>query len=191
MGRNWAYFHTRSSGFWDTGQFSKFAIFRHETWQVAKVPKVPHIPFLPQRVDIELVFTLQAGVSEIRADFQTCHSWAWNLAIGQREAVAQILYFYHTWSKLSLFLLYGQRFPRWCDRFSKLPYLSMKLGHWSKCQKWHTYSLLFQGIKIELIFALRTAISEILADFQNCHILAWNLAIRESSKSCTYTVFLP
>ncbi len=25
--------------------------------------------------------------------------------------------------------------------FSKLPYLAMKLGHWSKFQKWHIYSL--------------------------------------------------
>ncbi len=40
-------------------------------------------------------------------------------------------------SKLSLLLLYGQWFPR----FSKLPYLRMKLGHWPKCQKLHIYPL--------------------------------------------------
>ena len=32
---------------------------------------------------------------------------------------------------------------------------------------------------------------EILADFQNCHIWAWNLAIGQSSRSCTCTRFLP
>ncbi len=39
-----------------------------------------------------------------------------------------------------------------------------------------------QGVEIELIFALRAAVSEIQADFQNCHILAWNLAIGQSSR---------
>ncbi len=47
------------------------------------------------------------------------------------------------------------------------------------------------GVEIELIFALRAAISEIQADFQNCHIWAWNLAIGQSAGSCTYTLSLP
>ncbi len=53
--------------------------------------------------------------------------------------------------------------------FSKLPYLAMKLGHWPKFQKWHIYSLI-QGLEIGLILALRAAVSEILADFQNFHM---------------------
>ncbi len=32
-------------------------------------------------------------------------------------------------------------------RFSKLPYLSMKLGHWSKCQKLHIYCLSTPGCR--------------------------------------------
>ena len=43
------------------------------------------------------------------------------------------------------------------------------------------------GVEIELIFALWAAVSEI----QNCHIWAWNLAFGQSSRSCTYTLFLP
>ena len=43
------------------------------------------------------------------------------------------------------------------------------------------------GIEIELIFALWAMISEIRTDFQNCHIWAWNLAISQSFRSCTYT----
>ncbi len=44
---------------------------------------------------------------------------------------------------------------------------------------WTTF--LPQGVEIELIFALRTAVSKIRADFQNCHIWAWNL---EFEKKC-------
>ena len=43
-----------------------------------------------------------------------------------------------------------------------------------------------QGVKIVLIFAPRAAVSEIRADFQNCHTWAWNLAISQSTRSCTY-----
>ena len=44
--------------------------------------------------------------------------------------------------------------------------------------------------KIELIFALRAVVSEMRANFQNCRICAWNLAIGQSARSCTYTLFL-
>ena len=48
-----------------------------------------------------------------------------------------------------------------------------------------------QGVKIELIFALRAAVYEIRDEFQNCQIWAWNLAIGQSARSCTYALFLP
>ena len=54
----------------------------------------------------------------------------------------------------------------------------------------HVLSFYPRG-EIELIFALRGAVSETWADFQNCHIWAWNFTIRQSSRSCTYTLFLP
>ncbi len=59
----------------------------------------------------------------------------------------------------------------------------------TKCQKLHIYSLSPQGVEIELIFALRAAVSEIHADFQNSHIWAWNLAICQSSRNCTYIAY--
>ena len=46
-------------------------------------------------------------------------------------------------------------------------------------------------VEIELIFTLRAAVSDIGANFQNCHIWAWNLAIGQSARGCTYTLFLP
>ncbi len=70
-------------------------------------------------------------------------------------------------------------------RFSKLPYLDMELGHWAKFQKLHIYCLSTQGIDIELIFPQLAAVSEIQADFQNCHIWAWNLAIGQIDRRCT------
>ncbi len=54
-------------------------------------------------VEIELIFTLWAAVSEIRAHFKNCHIWAWNLAIGQVPEVAHIPSFYRKGSKLILF----------------------------------------------------------------------------------------
>ncbi len=47
--------------------------------------------------------------------------------------------------------------------------LENQLGHLSK---FHIYSLSTPGVVIELIFTLGAAVSEIQADFQNCHIWA-------------------
>ncbi len=67
------------------GPIFNIAIYGHETWPSAKGPEVAHIYtlFLAQEVVIEPIFALRAAVSEIRADFQNCHIWAWSLAIGQ------------------------------------------------------------------------------------------------------------
>ncbi len=67
--------------------------------------------FLPQGVEIELVFALRAADSKIRAIFKIIiygHE-TWNL-----KKVLEVVYgtsFYSGGQKLSLFLLYGQRFP--------------------------------------------------------------------------------
>ena len=42
-----------------------------------------YTPSLPQEIEIELICTLGAVVSEMQSDFQNCHIWASNLAIGQ------------------------------------------------------------------------------------------------------------
>ncbi len=81
-GRNWAYFHSMGSGFQDTSGFSKLPYLGMKPGHWPKFQKL-HIHFLPQGVEIELIFTLWAAVSEIRVDFQTCYIWAWNLASGQ------------------------------------------------------------------------------------------------------------
>ncbi len=70
-------------------------------------PEVAHILSFPQGLKIKLILTLQAAVSEILAKFQNCHISAWI------PEVAHILSFYPRGWKLSLYFLYGQRFPRY------------------------------------------------------------------------------
>ncbi len=90
-------------------------------------------------------------------------------------------------SKLSLFLLYGPSFPKYGPIFkiaifghetwplAKVPEVAHILPFYPRrC----TYTLFLpHGIEIEPIFALRAVVSEVWANFQNCHIWEWNLAI--------------
>ncbi len=52
------------------------------------------------------------------------------------------------------------------------------------------YYLCRQWGKLELNFALRAAVSEIYASFQNFHIWGYNMATEKRSKSCMRTLFL-
>ncbi len=73
--------------------------------------------------------------------------------------------------KLSLFLLYGQRFTRYGPIFKIAIF-----GHetWQVAKVPHIDSVYprGEGGEIELIFTLWAVVSEIQADFQNCHIWA-------------------
>ncbi len=205
-----AYFHPTGIGFQDTGWFLKLPYLGMEHWQ--NFQKLHMYTFiLLQGMEIELIFVLRAAVSEVRADFQKCHMGVkWNLVADKRsQSCIYILSFYPGGSKLSLFLLYGQRFPRY-EAISKLPYLGTKLSQigvseiWADFQNCHfgawdlvtdkkstscTCTLFVpKGVEIELIFALQAPVSKIRADFQNCHIWARNLAIRQSSRNCTHTL---
>ncbi len=59
------------------------------------------------------IFALQAVVLGIWTDFQTCHIRAWNLTIGQSARSCTYILFLPQGSKVSLFSLYGQWFPRY------------------------------------------------------------------------------
>ncbi len=166
------------------GMIIKIAIFGHETQALSKVPG--YMRFLPQRVEIELIFALWAVVSELLADFQNCHIWAWILVSGPSARSYKHTLFLPQGIKIELIfaLRYGPIFKT---------AIFMIFGH----ETWpltkvpevaHVYTLFLpQGVKIELIFALRAVVSVIWADSQNCHIWAWNLAIGQSSRNCTYT----
>ncbi len=86
-------------------------------WPLAKVPEVAHTLFLPQGVKIELIFALRATVSKIwflrygpTSKIAIFGHETWPLA--KVPEVAHILTLYTRAAKMSLFSLYGQRFPR-------------------------------------------------------------------------------
>ena len=106
--RNWAYFHSMGSGFRDNGCFSKLPNFWPRNLTIGQNSRSGRYTlFLTQGLEIELIFALRAAVSEVLADFQNFHIWA-----GIPE-VAHTLSFSPREPKLSLFLLYGQHFPRY------------------------------------------------------------------------------
>ena len=122
-GRNWAYFRSKGSGFLYTGQFLKIAIFGHETWPLAKVAQI--LSFCPKGSNFHSMGS-HSLVSEILTDFQTCHIWPWNFAIGQSARSCTYRFFLpqggrknlyertHMRKKyLRLFSLYAQRFSRY------------------------------------------------------------------------------
>ncbi len=75
--RNWAHSRSTDSGFRDTGRFSKLSYLGRNS-------KKLHIYSLSiPRGWNWACFALRAAISKIRANFQKCHIWAWNLASGQ------------------------------------------------------------------------------------------------------------
>ncbi len=92
------------------------------------------------------------------------------------------IFYYPKMLKLNLFSLYGQQLPRYrpiIKSFKIFIFGHETLGIWKKFQMLHMmHTLSTPGVKIELIFALWAAVSEIQADFQNCHIRwheTWNV----------------
>ena len=102
----------------------------------------------------------------------------WPLAKVPEVAHTCMLSFYHKGSKWGIFSLYGQRFPRYGPIF--------KIA-WFRYQTWP----LTKDSEVACIFALRTAVSKICADFQNCHTWAWNLPTGKSSETAHTLSFYP
>ncbi len=130
--------------------------------------------------------------SEIWAHFQNCHIWAWNLASDQSSRSCTYTLFLPQGSKLSIFLLYRQPFPRYRPIF-KIAIFGHETWQVAKVQKVvHIPSFYPKGSKLSLFLTLRAAVSEIQDNFQNCHIWAWNLAIGHSPRRCTiYSLSTP
>ncbi len=97
----------------------------------------------------------------IRTNFQNRHIWAWNLASGKVPEVAHISSLNPRGSKLSSFLLYGQRFSRHGQIF-KIAIFGHETWQLAKNSRNCTCILfLHQGVEIELIFALLAAVSQL------------------------------
>ncbi len=192
-GRNWAYFCSTGSGVRDTGQFSKLP---NLGMKLSHWPKYLAIGqssrsciytiFLPQGGELRLIFALRAAVFAIQAYFQNCHIWAWNLVIGRSSrSCTYTLFLPHG---VEIELIFGLRAA--VSEIFKIAIFGHET-HWPKCHKLHTCSFSTPGGRNWGYFALRAAVSEVSANFQNCHIWAWNLASGQSSRSCTYALFLP
>ena len=112
-------------------------------WQ--KFRSCTYTLFLSLGVETELMFTLRAAVSEILAVFQNGHIWARSFSIGKSaNSCTCALFLPQRGRNWAYFRSTGSGF--WdIGRFSKLPYLGMKLGHWQKFQKLRTYSLSTPG----------------------------------------------
>ncbi len=141
-GQYWAYFYSTGSGLWDTGRFLQNChiwAWNLATAQSSRIEVVHTICFYPRGVKIEPIFPLRAEVFEIWADFQNCHIQAWNLWPKLRKLHIYYISAPGGWI-WAYFCSEGSGF-RDTGRFSKLPYLGMKLGHWPKCQKLYIYFL--------------------------------------------------
>ncbi len=126
--------------------------------------------FLPQGVKIELHGQRFPRYGPI---FKTATFGYETCLLPKVPEVAHILPFYPIRSKLSLhvFSLYGQQFPRYGPIF-KIAIFGHETWPLAKVPEVVYALFLPQGVKIELVFALRSAVFEIRADIQNCHIWA-------------------
>ncbi len=111
---NQKFFHPRSSGFWDMGHNIKIAIFRHESWTLAKVPKVAYMPsFSPRGSKLSLFSLYGQRFLRYGPIFKIAIFGHETWPLAKFPEVAHILSFSPRGSKLSLFSLYGQRFLRY------------------------------------------------------------------------------
>ncbi len=181
------------SGFRDTGRFSKLPYLGMKLSHWPKFQKLHvYILFLPPRGS-KLSFNILSlydqqfpGYGPIFKmarfpdvpEVAQVHIYTLSTPSGQNWA-----YFHSTSSGF-----------RHTDQFQNCHIWAWNLPNWPKSSRSWTYTVFVsQGggvFKIELIFARQAAVSKI-RDFQNCHIWAWNLAIGQSSRSCTYRLFLP
>ncbi len=113
-------------------------------WQVAKGPEFAHISsFSPKGLKLSLFLLYGQWFSKMRAHFQNCHMWAWNMASGQSSRSCLYTLFLPQKVKIELTLIELIFAVR--AAVSKiqaiLPYLGMKLGKWPKFQTLHMYPL--------------------------------------------------
>ncbi len=125
-----------------------------------------YIVFLPQGAKIELIFTLQAAVSKIQADFRKLPYLGMNLGKWPKFQNLQIPSFYCRGSKLSLFLLYGQHFSRYRPIFkiaifghetwqvAKVPEVAHILSFYLKGSKFWGRKSVIEGFALKKVLFL-------------------------------------
>ncbi len=93
---------TTGSSFLDTGRFWKLPYLGMKHLAIGQTyGSCTYTLFLRQGVEIELIFALQAAVSEIRTDFQNCHIWAGTSPMAKYSEVTHTDLFLPWLSKMS------------------------------------------------------------------------------------------
>ncbi len=147
--------------------------------------------------DIQLSFMLYGHVAEVKSILLLrCKLFIFNCFTARSKPQNDLEH----WKVKGFLSFYPRAYFRSIDRgvrdtgrFSKLPYLGMKRGHWPKFQKFHMYCTSFypSASKLRLFLFYGQRFQRYGSIFQNCNIWAWNVAIGQSARSCTYTLFLP
>ncbi len=149
--------------FWDTDWFSKLpylgmkpGIWKKFLMDPLSTPEGRKLSLFSlyrqrfPRYRLFLKITIQGMIPGI---WKRARSYIWTLFLPQG-------------AKLSLFSLYGQRFLRH-GLILKITIFGHETWNLKKCQKLHIDPLSTTGVEIELIFALRAAVSDIRAYFEN------------------------
>ena len=122
-----------------------------------------------------------------KADFRNCHIWAWNLATGKNSRSFTYTLFLPppppSESHLSLFSLYGQRFPRYRTIF-KIAIFGH--GTWAFVKSSGSWTFYPRGRNWPYFPSTGSGFRD-TGRFHNCHICVWNLSLGQSSRSCICT----
>ena len=146
--------------------------------------------FLPQGVKIELIFSLRAAVFEICGRFSKCHIWARNLEIGQSSKSCTYTLSTPGGQNLAYFHSTGGGFRDTFRDSFKIAIFGYETWQLAKVPEVaHILSFYHKGSQLSLFLLYGQRFSRYGDDFQNCHIWAWNLAIGQSDRSCTYTPY--
>ncbi len=117
-GQNQVYFHSMGSGFRDTAWFFKISKFGHETWLLAiKVPEVAHAIFSTPGGRNWAYFCSTHSAFQDMGPLSKLPYLGMKLGHWPKFQRLHIYSLYLRGSKLSLFLLYGQWFPRYGHTF--------------------------------------------------------------------------
>ncbi len=183
--------------FWDMGRFQNCNIW---AWNLAigqSATRCTYTLFLSQGVEIQLIFVPRAAVSKIfKVVLCLCIKFGhWpkcqKLHIPCLSTPKGVNLSTPKGVKLRLFSLYGQPFLRY-GQIVKIAIFGHETWPLAKVPEVEHIPCVYpRGSKLSFFFVLRAAVSKIQANFQNCHIWAWNLVIGQSSRSCTHNLLLP
>ncbi len=120
------------------GPIFKIVILGHDSWPLAKVSEVAHIhvlSFYHRESKLSLFWHYGPRLRRYRLIFKIAIFGPETWPLAKVPEVAHTLFLPQGFEiALIFFCSTGSGF-RATGRFSKLPYLGMKLGHWPKCQK--------------------------------------------------------